>query len=176
MLQKEGVLDKSKGFTADAVANEFLKGRLGEISPMKLQKLVYYAHAWSWALFDEPLVSDRIEAWEYGPVIPALYGEFREFGNGNITRLATEYRHKKNGAPTEEPELLPEDATRAKTLIARIWDLLGDMTAIQLSNMSHGPDEPWSQIPKKRPGLSIPDELIKSCFKDILAKSTAKTA
>lgn len=55
----------------------FIVARTGSISPMKLQKLVYYAQAWSLVrgggvLFDEP-----IQAWRYGPVCPQLYEQHR---------------------------------------------------------------------------------------------------
>jgi uncharacterized phage-associated protein len=43
------------------------------IPAMKLQKLVYYAQAWSLVWDDKPLFSDRIEAWANGPVVPDLY-------------------------------------------------------------------------------------------------------
>ena len=152
-------------YKADAIANEFLKDHLGEISPMKIQKLVYYAHAWSLALFDKPLISDRIEAWEFGPVIPALYSEFREFGNRPITRLACELDF--DNLQEVEDTIDPGD-TRTANLVQSVWQRLGGYSAVQLSNMSHATNEPWFQIPKKRPGLSIPDELIARCFKKMM--------
>lgn len=43
------------------------------IPAMKLQKLVYYAQAWSLVWDEKPLFSDRIEAWANGPAVPSLY-------------------------------------------------------------------------------------------------------
>ncbi|MFM7886138.1 MAG: Panacea domain-containing protein, partial [Pseudanabaena sp.] len=60
------------------------------IPAMKLQKLVYYAQAWSLVWDDKPLFSDRIEAWANGPVVPdlyeSLYGQFMIVGvnKGNL--------------------------------------------------------------------------------------------
>jgi uncharacterized phage-associated protein len=45
----------------------------GEVSTMKLQKMVYYAQAWSLVWDETPLFDDHIEAWANGPVVPALY-------------------------------------------------------------------------------------------------------
>ena len=149
----------------DQIANEFLQGRLGEMSPMKLQKLVYYAHAWSLAVFDEPLIIDRIEAWKFGPVIPTLYHEFKSFGNRKIDRLAAELDFN---SLREIPAELPEGSSDEKALVQKIWEIYGELTPVQLSNMTHRSSEPWSQIPKKRPGLMIPNELISRCFKAIL--------
>src|SRR5689334_14747494 len=50
------------------------------ISNLKLQKLCYYAQAWSLALDGKPLFGERIEAWAHGPAIPALYGRFKKYG------------------------------------------------------------------------------------------------
>lgn len=161
-------VEPKMSYSADAVANEFLDGRMKEIDPMKLQKLVYYAHAWSLALFNEPLVGERIEAWEFGPVFPSLYGEFKEFKTKKIDRFALEFDDNLN----EVTPRLPEDAIRAKGLIKRVWELLGHYTGIQLSNMSHSENEPWSKIPKKRPGLAIPDSLIKDCFQKMLPSNS----
>jgi uncharacterized phage-associated protein len=51
--------------------------RQGQMSAMKLQKLVYYCQAWHLVWDEEPLFPDRIEAWANGPVVPALYREHR---------------------------------------------------------------------------------------------------
>ena len=47
--------------------------KTGEVTAMKLQKLVYYSQAWSLVWDEEPLFRERIEAWTNGPVIPDLY-------------------------------------------------------------------------------------------------------
>jgi len=50
------------------------------ISNLKLQKLVYYAQAWHLAIKDAPLFEEDFEAWIHGPVIPALYQKYKQFG------------------------------------------------------------------------------------------------
>lgn len=53
---------------------EFLLDRSGgPMSSFKLQKLVYYAQAWSLASRDRALFPDEIEAWVNGPVVRSLY-------------------------------------------------------------------------------------------------------
>lgn len=55
--------------------------RQGPMTTMKLQKLVYYAQAWSLVWDEKPLFRARLEAWAAGPVVPALYrlhrGQFK---------------------------------------------------------------------------------------------------
>lgn len=55
------------------VARYILEKR-GPMSAMKLQKLCYYAQAWS-LVWDtgEPLFDEDFQAWAFGPVVPELY-------------------------------------------------------------------------------------------------------
>jgi uncharacterized phage-associated protein len=52
---------------------DYILRKQGPMSAMKLQKLVYYAQAWSLAWTDTPLFNEDIQAWARGPVVPALY-------------------------------------------------------------------------------------------------------
>ncbi len=45
----------------------------GEMTAMKLQKLVYYSQAWSLVWDDAPSFPEEIQAWANGPVVPVLY-------------------------------------------------------------------------------------------------------
>lgn len=45
-------------------------------SPLKLQKLLYYAQAWYLAIHKKPLFNEEFEAWVHGPVIPELWRYF----------------------------------------------------------------------------------------------------
>lgn len=49
----------------------------GEMSTIKLQKLVYYCQAWCLAWTGKPLYEDDIQAWAAGPVVPSLYALHR---------------------------------------------------------------------------------------------------
>ena len=52
---------------------QYILNKIGRTTTMKLQKLVYYAQAWSLAWDDAPLFNEKIEAWANGPVVPSLY-------------------------------------------------------------------------------------------------------
>lgn len=58
--------------TASDVAAFILK-QSGPMSAWKLQKLVYYAQAWSLVWDKAPLFAEPIQAWRHGPVVPSLY-------------------------------------------------------------------------------------------------------
>jgi hypothetical protein len=80
-------------YPAAAIANEFLelaKANGQALTPMQIQKLVYFAHGWNLAITGEPLIWERVEPWDYGPVVRNLYRNLREFGSGAITKSLEE--------------------------------------------------------------------------------------
>jgi uncharacterized phage-associated protein len=163
-------------FNATAVANEFLKiaRNNGEaMTSMKLQKLVFYAHGWSLALADDPLIFNRIEAWDYGPVIPDLYQVFKHYGNEPISALGQEVvvRDRKMVLTTPTLDECPRDAERAgaQKIVERVWQQYGKFTAARLSNATHAPGTPWEKVYK--PGernILIPNPLIKAYFETLV--------
>ncbi|WP_019831767.1 Panacea domain-containing protein [Sphingomonas sp. PR090111-T3T-6A] len=104
----------------------FILKKKKAITAMKLQKLVYYAQAWSLVWDEKPLFKERIEAWANGPVCPALYAEHR----GEFT-------------VTEEPKGDAGNLKKAEreTVEAVLRDY-GDKSAIWLSELTHKED-PW---------------------------------
>lgn len=155
-------------YDAKAVANYFLEcaERSGQkLDPLKLQKLVYFAHGWCLALTGQPLVADRVEAWAYGPVIRRLYGEFKHFGDGAITGRATEVTVERGATGPRVLTFTPtidacaEDADHARVaraLLDRVWEVYGKFSGVQLSNMTHAADGPWQCTRKQNPGVRDP--------------------
>ena len=45
----------------------------GKPDKLKIQKLAYYAQAWSMVFYDKPLFNETIEAWKDGPAIPSVH-------------------------------------------------------------------------------------------------------
>lgn len=51
------------------------------ISPLKLQKLLYYTQAWHWVYFDSAdIFTELPQAWVNGPVYPDIYERFKAIG------------------------------------------------------------------------------------------------
>ena len=123
-----------------AIANEFIRLGIGEgrpIDPMKLQKLVYLAHGWHLAFRNQPLISDAIEAWQYGPVIPSLYTQFRRYGARVITTP---------GSALQEIPVLTDDV---RALVQQVWKKYGGLSAIELSMFTHEAGFAWELTRKK---------------------------
>ncbi len=73
-------------YSAALIADYFLSSKT-PLTSMQVLKLVYIAHGYAMAYLDRPLIDGRIEAWRYGPVIPALYHALKGHGGDPINRL-----------------------------------------------------------------------------------------
>ena len=62
---------------------KYILEQKGSMSTMKLQKLCYYAQAWSLVWDDEPLFDEDFQAWANGPVCPELF--FKTKGQFAVT-------------------------------------------------------------------------------------------
>ncbi|MDR3278613.1 MAG: DUF4065 domain-containing protein [Oscillospiraceae bacterium] len=82
-------------------AARYILSKTGETTSMKLQKLVYYAQAWSLAWDDKPLFNEDFQAWANGPVCPELFRKhkghfsladdfFDAYTVGSLTELQTD--------------------------------------------------------------------------------------
>ena len=54
------------------------------ISNLKLQKILYFVQAEFLVVRNRPCFAEEIEAWDFGPVVPEVYQEYKIFGGANI--------------------------------------------------------------------------------------------
>ena len=60
-------------------------GRVTDFTHIKLQKCLYYAYATYNFLYDKiPFDVDKIQFWQYGPVIEEIYPYISSFGKSNL--------------------------------------------------------------------------------------------
>jgi uncharacterized phage-associated protein len=133
------------------------------ITPMKLQKLIYYCHAEFLVATGQPLVAQDFEAWEYGPVIPSLFREFKHLKADSIRTRANRF----DPLTAQTVEALPPDLGDASELVRQTFELYVQHSASALSRMSHASDGPWSEAltlfeQGRNPGRRISNELISS--------------
>lgn len=144
---------------ADAVLNE-ARAQGKSLTIMQLLKLVYIAHGWALALLDAPLVNEEPEAWQHGPVFPAIYREFRRFGSQPITGNAI----RRFGVAYETG--LSESQ---RAIIHSVVANYGDMHAFALSRITHEAETPWSQVYRNGEGNSddIPNAIIADHYRKL---------
>lgn len=96
------------------------------LTPLKLQKLMFYADAWHLALYDAELTPERFQAWVHGPVALSQYHRFKE------------YKWRPIMAEVDGPEL----DERERNHLVEIVDVFGSETASALEMMTHR-ERPW---------------------------------
>lgn len=62
----------------------FCKEHGYSISNLKLQKLLYFVQAQFLIALNRAAFHERIEAWDFGPVVPEVYQCFKIWGNSEI--------------------------------------------------------------------------------------------
>lgn len=107
---------------------KYITERTGEVSAMKLQKLMYYAQAWNLVWEEEPLFPNDFQAWANGPVLPTLYNRHR----GMFKVDAALFRDADGGKLTDSE----------RDNVDKVLTFYGDKTAQWLSNLTHQED-PW---------------------------------
>lgn len=140
-----------------AVANKLLK--LAEssgksLTPMQVLKLVYMCHGWMLGLYGRPLISDKVEAWQYGPVIPNLYHSLKSYRASPVTNTLMQ--------PVDEAEFGEEE----ESLISQVFNIYGDYSGPQLSTITHRAGSPWHAIWNSN-GSTISNDLIQTHYEEL---------
>lgn len=150
--------------SALSIANATLDlawGYQDRITPLKLQKFIYISHGFSLALTEDSLVEENVFAWDFGPVIPAIFHAFKRFGRGAIDEPASILYEG-------EPHIIPQPQNDLVTAILEgVWGIYGDNDGYQLANMTHETGTPWADTWKDGAGKNsvISNDLIKTYYK-----------
>jgi uncharacterized phage-associated protein len=113
------------------------------------------------------LIDENPEAWKYGPVIPSLYHEYKNFGDSIINVNISNY------------SLGDEDIEK---FLDRVWEVYGGYDGVQLSAKTHQNDSPWSRVWNTIKNndyfsLQIPEIFIKEHYKNLINRNrTTQTA
>ncbi len=146
---------------AKAVANAFIKLAKQErtrLTNLQLQKLVYIAHGYSLALLSQPLFRDKVFAWQFGPVVPPLYEELKQYGSGEVKRPLF----------TETPPI--EEESPGWKVIRGVWNSYGKFSGPQLSALTHKPNTPWDETRGSAGNqkVEIPNQKIAQYYRELL--------
>lgn len=110
------------------VARKIVELYDGQLTPLKLQKLVYYCQAWSLVWEERPLFYEEFEAWANGPVSPTLYEKHKGTYviNGDFLSEFTEH------------DFSDEDAQTIRVVVG----FYGSKEPFYLSELTHK-ESPW---------------------------------
>ena len=134
------------------------------ISNLALQKIVYFCHVWSLIELQKPLVRHSFEAWEYGPVLPYLYREFKTFDRSPITTRAKEFDAQSGASRIANYEFDSETRTFLEKVVS-FYSQLRASDLVQLSHAEGGPwDAAWNHTGVVNPGMKIKEDSIVSFY------------
>ncbi|EDM30252.1 hypothetical protein RTM1035_18245 [Roseovarius sp. TM1035] len=137
-----------------------------KITNLALQKLLYFAHGIHLTRNKRPLVSGYFEAWQYGPVHPAVYRAFKPSGAAPIVNRAV----AKDPLTCKTRELPKPTDVEIIDLVSDVMRSYGHLPPGRLVDLSHAKDSPWSVIVDKARtgvafGMQIPNDVIIDRFR-----------
>ena len=115
---------------------------------LKLQKLLYYCQAISFFTSDKELFIDEVEAWQYGPVVPEVYREYKSNGFDVIQ-------------PTNK---IINISDSEREIIDLTLSYYGEMSGLELMRKTHK-ETPWLNNYSVGESKIIPKEDIKKFAK-----------
>lgn len=107
------------------------------LTPLRLQKLLYYVQGWCLAVRNRPLFAEKIEAWKHGPVVRDVYPYFAEHEGNEIF-------------PIDQIPMPSIQSPDDQALIESVWESYKGYSANKLRRMTHS-EPPWNAA---RRGLS----------------------
>ena len=124
-----------------------------------LGKMVYFAHGWTLGHTDNPLITQEVEMWPYGPMIRELYEAYRV-----QHVIVSDYLMDKKG------KLYTADMTdREKEIVDKVFKEYSPLESYKLTNIVQSAFSPWT---KNRYRLKkfdiIPNAEIMSYYKKVI--------
>ncbi|GHV29604.1 hypothetical protein FACS1894167_09150 [Synergistales bacterium] len=122
-------------YSAKEVANWILAEASAQritVSPMQLQKILYYLQGYSLGMTSIKLFEDDIEAWTHGPVVPSVYSAYKKYGGKSILPPPN--------------VVIPEEF---QNLVSSVVKEKGTMSAFSLSDATHS-DPPYQETARNQ--------------------------
>ena len=92
----------------------------------------------------KPCFKEKIEAWDFGPVVPEAYHEYKHYGSGNIPEITSYFENTNDSfwkirrKRVNKNNILNDD----KKLIDQVVDRFSESSAIELVELTHD-QAPW---------------------------------
>lgn len=136
------------------------------VSNLKLQKLLYFIQAYFLVEMGVQCFKQPIQAWNFGPVVPEAYHEFKIFGCADIPTINKYTSVDLDGGKlkiTSKTFSIYSINAEHRSAIDRIIDHFKDHAASDLVYITHN-QKPWKDAFKKGQNTEISIESIRSYF------------
>lgn len=118
-----------------------------KITNLGLQKILFFIQWYFLKYHNKSCFEDKIEAWQYGPVVPSVYKECRSFGVNQFLISVFNVGNSRNITKNDRSE------------IEKVLEILKKYSAWDLVEMTHKEGGSWSKVNKYYE--EIPIDLIK---------------
>lgn len=137
------------------------------ISNLKLQKVLYFIQAFFLISTAEPCFNEGIEAWDFGPVVPEAYREYKQFGSGDIPTVSYVIDFDSEDFWNSRIRDYKDDviSDKDKEMIRAVVDKFADYSATDLVTITHR-QAPWKNTYQRGMNNEITVDEIKEYFND----------
>ena len=152
-MYDKGVIDMAKAID---VANFFVD--MANCDPddcmtnLRVNKLLYFAQAWSLVRLGRPLFDEDIQAWTYGPVVPSVYQAFKACGRERIQSVFGDY----------SADVFSGDEL---SLLLDVLNEYGKYTSPALVGITHKEGSPWREVFTPNANRVIGQEALRDYFR-----------
>lgn len=138
----------------------FVFTEMNEVTPLALQKLLYFIQGISYAVDGKPMFEENCQAWVHGPVYPEVYDMFRDFRYNPI-------EDARFAIFEGSDDILTADEHRIIDLVVNTF---GNYSGKALEKITHA-EEPWQEA-RKGYGEGVPSNAVitKDSIKGYYAK------
>lgn len=161
---------------AIAIANYFVdKANADKEAPysltlLRLVKYVYIAYGFALAVLDKIIIDerfDKVEAWEYGPVIPSVYHSFKHNLNNPIKDKAgvIAYLNKDGEVEFDTPEITDDEI---KEVLDFVWERYRMASTPALIDILHHEGSPWAYCYRVGQNEEIPHYVTELYYKNMI--------
>ena len=131
-------------YFAVSVANSIIKlakaRNITDLTPMKLQRLMYFAQFWYVKNFEHFLINDNFVRWKFGPVIPSIYYELKNYGSMHVDSYIRQL------SPNNEAVVyMIDNNPNAWNFLNEVLDTYGHLDGTSLSAITQRDNSAWSR-------------------------------
>lgn len=122
------------------------------VTPLKLQKLLYYLQAWNLVFFNTPVFQEEPEAWVNGPEYRKVYDHYKAYQMFEFIKITSEEKAQLDERVAQMMRTIGF-VHEQQELFEEVLSKYGKMSSADLGLRTHNED-PWKNA---RNGLGIFD-------------------
>lgn len=142
--------------------SKYILAKLGAMSHLKLQKLIYYVEAYHLAYFEESIIDEEFQAWVHGPVVREVWDNYKNLDSPLFDKISLSPDEGKEIVKMVERKLSEDQLS----LINDVFEALGSITTYDLERLTHE-EEPWREA---RQGLPIDENSTNTISKETMRR------